>query len=309
MEEAIVESLLDRCVACGDSSMINLWAKKRSSDGNIFNIFRCSSCGSGFLNPRPTSAYLEGIYAFSGHGLKEPLPLNQVLENEREYPNSRVDAKRMIFKAGKMLKNRVTNKALDVGSGYGFYSAELLNAGFRVTAINPAKWENDVFEQMNKFRPIEKYIEDFKPSEKFDLVIMSQVLEHICNVEDILKKTRTLLSHDGIVVIAVPSIDSIWVKISGVRERLCFNLPEHLNYFSTRGLFRLVERTGYRILCHQNISRVPYHFLSKRLNLKNIIMRKACNELIRVTQKIPLKVIDVSGFGLCHNVWIERDGQ
>ncbi len=303
MDETFFGSSVDKCIACNNSNF-DLWVQKSGPDGNIFNICRCSSCGSGFLNPRPASEYLKRIYQFSGHGSSRPLSVDEILDREREYPNSTVDGRRMIFKAIELRGKRITNRALDIGSGYGFYSMQLLDTDFKVTAVNPGKWENDVFEELNGFRPIEEYIEELILEEKYDLIIMSQVLEHIDNVQGILLKIKSWLACGGIVIIAVPNINSIMVKLLGVKENGCLWVPEHLNYFSKRGLFRLLKLAGYTILDYQQISRFPYNFLSKRL-LLNGMVRKICNGAVKIIQKVPVPIVNRVGCGFYHNVWVK----
>jgi 2-polyprenyl-3-methyl-5-hydroxy-6-metoxy-1,4-benzoquinol methylase len=281
---------IEECIAC-KSKNIYLWLLKKDIEKAIWNIYRCSECGTAFLNPRPTKEYLESMYAKSGHGLKEPITYSEVSMREREYPNAIVDAERMISKAIKMLDNGNNNKALDIGSGYGFFTATAIKNGFKVTAINPSKWENDVFQEMNGFRPIEKFFENIDFSnEIFSLVIMSQVMEHIHNVDEVLSKIKSLMNKKSVLVVAIPNIDSLLVKILRTKDNSCLWVPEHLNYFSKKGLFKLLDRSDYSILKYQPISRIPYNFLSKRLNLKSILS-KACNQLIRITQKIPLLLL------------------
>ena len=168
---------------------INFFDERQSRGINVekvnFNLFKCKTCGCIFINPRPSLEFLERIYSKSGHGLKAPISVEEVLKQEREYPNAIIDSRRLVNKAYlKLLDNNLNHKmwALDIGSGFGFYSKAAINAGFDVTAINPSVWENDVFEGINAFRPMQLFFEevDFKDA-KFDLVILSQVLEHIDN--------------------------------------------------------------------------------------------------------------------------------
>ena len=96
-------------------------------------------------------------------------------------------------------------KALDIGSGYGFFSRAALDQGFQVVAVNPAKAENRIFQQLNGFEPIPLFFEavDFG-TDKFDLVILSQVLEHLLDPLHVLVKVRKLIKPEGVLAIAVP---------------------------------------------------------------------------------------------------------
>ena len=56
---------------------------------------------------------------------------------------------------------------------------------------------------------IEGYFETFEPKEKFDLIVMGFVLEHVENPISILKRYREFLTPNGRIVIAVPNAKSL----------------------------------------------------------------------------------------------------
>jgi 2-polyprenyl-3-methyl-5-hydroxy-6-metoxy-1,4-benzoquinol methylase len=141
---------------------------------------------------------------------------------------------------------------LDIGSGYGFFSRAAMREGFKVTAINPGEWENDIFEKLNGFRPIPKLFEDINfGDEKFSLVIMSHVLEHLRDPLAILARIKNLLDPQGVVAIAVPNFNSLLVKILGTKDNSCLLVPDHLTYFSKKGLLTLLERAGFKVYYHE----------------------------------------------------------
>lgn len=295
-----------RCVNCASQKIIP-W-KKKEKDNITFDISKCMDCGTGFINPRPAIEWLSSIYEKSGHGLKEPISYEKVLSNEKEYPNSTVDAKRLVGNAVELLPQNNARKALDIGSGYGFYSAAALQHGFEVTAVNPGKWENDVFERMNGFRPVESLFEKsnlYGQSELFDLVIMSQVLEHVYDPSQFLCHIKKLLKMQGIIALAIPNFESIRVKLRGVRDNSCIWVPEHLNYFTINGLLNLLEQADLTIVKHHTVSRIPYFTISNYLNLKGFL-RSVSNTIVKYVQKLPLYICDISGIGFYLNLWARK---
>ena len=68
-------------------------------------------------------------------------PLAAVMASEAEFPNSTVDARRLVTYAKGLLGPCPEGKAkaLDIGSGYGFFSRAALDQGFQVVAVNPAE--------------------------------------------------------------------------------------------------------------------------------------------------------------------------
>lgn len=298
------QPLKKNCVAC-ESSDIRFFYNKKKNDKE-YSIWKCKNCGSGFLNPCPTQDFLKDIYSRSGHGLIKPISFHDVLSAEKDFPNSTIDAKRMVGRAYQFLEIKSQPKALDIGSGYGFYSATALSLGYSVVAVNPSIWENDVYEQMNGFRPIQSLFEDLDfGNERFETIIMSQVLEHVQQPFQMLEKARKLLSQGGIITIAVPNIESFRVKMLGYKDDACFWVPEHLNYFSKLGLRYLLESVGFRILGYTSVSRISYTSISNKFSLRGWASTVA-NKLVRVGQVLPLNLVDWLGLGVYHNFWAKK---
>jgi hypothetical protein len=66
----------------------------------------------------------------------------------------------------------------------------------------------------------------------------------------------------------VPNYDSFLVKLLGTRDNACLWVPEHVNYFTEKGLKTLMERNGFNVVKVEQITRIPFNALSKRLRLK-----------------------------------------
>lgn len=304
----IFKSQLSACPVCL-SPHIRFWMVKEKG-GIEFNIYKCFTCKTGFLNPQPLKSYLQSIYILSGHGLTKEVSLQEVLASEKQYPNATIDARRLVGYAKQFLNksNLVGNlklKALDIGSGYGFFTGAALKEGFSVKAINPGTWENKVFEEMHGFSPMHEYFEDVDfGEEKFDLVILSQVLEHIENPQEFIAKIRSTLNKSGVLAIAVPNVGSFLVRILKYRETGCLWVPEHLFYFSKQGLITLFEEKGFEILKQTYVSRLPYNIISKRLRL-SAPFQNVADLSVKFSQVIPLKIIDFLGLGIMHNIWAQ----
>jgi 2-polyprenyl-3-methyl-5-hydroxy-6-metoxy-1,4-benzoquinol methylase len=234
------------------------------------------------------------------------------MASEVEFPNSTVDAQRMVNYAKKLLGpgKEGEAKALDIGSGYGFFSKAALEQGFQVTAVNPARAENRIFKQLNGFEPIPLFFEEVDfGSEKFDLVILSQVLEHLLDPFQVLVKIRHLIKPEGVIAIAVPNVDAILIKI--LKSRSSFlGLPEHIIHFSRKGLSAILQRAGFDVNLHLYISKIPYNSISNKLNIHGR-SRKLVNYFVRVSQWAPLLIANWFGLGLFQNVWAlpVRQGQ
>lgn len=260
---------INNCVACS-SVDVRYWNSKsycysKHSDDLEFKIYRCQECGTGFLNPPPSLDLINDIYKYSGHALSSPIKLKDILASEESFPNSTVDATRMVTKATKMCIS-MNKLALDVGSGYGFYTKELNSMGYSTISINPGAYENDVFKELNGYMPIPVMFGEYNDENQFDVILMSQVLEHIVYPIKTVNKVASMLSVGGIFACAVPNYNSFAVKALGVRDNSCLWVPEHVNYFTEYGLNRLFKRCGLEVIYTENITRIRYDAISRRIN-------------------------------------------
>lgn len=301
----IYGDILRECVACR-AQKIRYWRQKHfqyteGSKHKEFHIYRCESCGTGFLNRPPHQKWLQSIYQYSGQALTESITLDDVLAREDEFPNCKVDAERM-SKQADLLNSSGNNQALDIGSGFGFYTQALRKAGYRTVSINPGEYENEVFRNLNGDEPLAVMFENYQPSGQFGVVMMSQVLEHLLEPDRAISKVSGLLSSGGVLACAVPNYDSFLVKLLGTKDNACLWVPEHVNYFTENGLKTLVERNGFEVVKVEQITRIPFNALSKRLRLKGRVAA-VVNSWIKFLQKPFAGLMHYFGLGIYINLY------
>lgn len=101
---------------------------------------------------------------------------------------------------------------IDIASGTGYLSEYLGNMGWRGKAIDFSEQAVDIArEKLKKYNGItveQKAAEDEKG--KYNTALMFDLLEHIKNDQQFLKKVHSLLNPNGYLVIAVPSNPQEW---------------------------------------------------------------------------------------------------
>ncbi|MBF6649098.1 bifunctional 2-polyprenyl-6-hydroxyphenol methylase/3-demethylubiquinol 3-O-methyltransferase UbiG [Methylobacter sp. BlB1] len=301
----IYGDVLHECVACG-SQKISYWRTKNfqytdGADNKEFHIYRCVDCGTGFLNQPPHVQWLQAIYQYSGQALTQPVTIEDVLAREAEFPNCTVDAERMAKNADQY--NYSDNRrALDIGSGFGFYTRALKKAGYQTVSINPGEYENEVFRKLNSDEPVPVMFEEFEPDEPFGVVLMSQVLEHLLEPNRSIRKVSDLLTTGGVLACAVPNYDSFLVKLLGTKDNACLWVPEHVNYFTEQGLTALLEQNGFHVVKVEQITRVPFNALSRRLGLSGR-PAAAADALVRFVQIPFAGLMNFFGLGIYINLY------
>jgi len=183
------------------------------------------------------------------------------------YPNTSLDAKRIIDKCKKFA---LGNQFLDIGAGYGLFTKEAIKLGFDCTAIEASSNSCEIFEGINNFKPRNQLFDiDFANAnqEKFDVVLLSQVLEHIPEPVNAVKLIQRVLKKDGVCAIAVPHFGSFISKIQGTKD-MFITPPEHLNFFSIKGLNNLFISNNFSIIITETISRYDRNKLNTSIKPK-----------------------------------------
>jgi 2-polyprenyl-3-methyl-5-hydroxy-6-metoxy-1,4-benzoquinol methylase len=289
------------CPIC--SSSIRTWRIK-IVDGVSYKLDACNSCGYSFVNPRPSLDLLMNYYssnANSHSGITQQgvvSDLKSVLAQEKIFPNSTIDARRIITTI-KSIKSHKNGKFLDVGSGYGFFSKEALDQGFEVDALELSEGARKISEEMTGLNPVACSFEEFQSEPgSFQAILMSQILEHAFDVNLWISKSRSLLIDGGIIAIAVPNYGSIFRKIMQENESFICP-PEHLNFFNLFSLSKLLENHGFRVEVTQYFSKIPKSAFEK--NLPKI--GKPLLPVINLFSSLFLKVIDALHLGMFINVY------
>jgi predicted TPR repeat methyltransferase len=90
-------------------------------------------------------------------------------------------------------------------------------------------------------------------NEVFDFVVYADVLEHLVDPADVLKKSKVLLENDGILIISVPNVAHLWVRLQLLMGQ--WNYTErgildktHLRFFTRKSITKLLEENGFEIL-------------------------------------------------------------
>jgi len=256
--------MIKNSICCDEN--LTFYFNKKNEYGN-FPIFKCKKCNSGYVFPYPDDEILLDYY-------KNQIYRNQDYKNifneERIFPNSSIDAKRII-KNLLEFKNDNKKNLLDIGCGYGWICKEGVENGFNVIATELNYNCRNITTQMSGVEPLDRLIDHSFCKEyenKFDFIVLSQVLEHIKLDEFFLTNLIKLLKNDGIIVIAVPNFGSFLSILQGKND-MFLTPPEHINYFTLKGLYKIFKKKNLDLINFETISRYnKIKFLKKNKFLK-----------------------------------------
>ncbi len=144
-------------------------------------------------------------------------------------------------------------KILDVGCGRG-WTSNLLSKYGNVLGIDPVA---SVIEYGRELYPnialmalgLEDYCSLY-PEEKYDLIVCTEVLEHIVEKPQFLKKIKNLLSSDGHLILSTPRKENQeeWIKRFGDPKQ-----PVE-DWISTDDLNRMFDDCGFNRISYKTAS-------------------------------------------------------
>lgn len=136
------------------------------------------------------------------------------------------------------------NRILDYGAGSGKFASYLSKKSFKTSIVEPYNKKTNNVSQLNI--DVFENIADIPKSYKYDGVTLWHVLEHLPNPENILTKIHSILETNGVLMIAVPNINSLDAKYYE-SNWAALDVPRHIWHFTSKGLISLVESRGFKL--------------------------------------------------------------
>ncbi|MBO0591270.1 class I SAM-dependent methyltransferase [Cellulophaga sp. E16_2] len=134
-------------------------------------------------------------------------------------------------------------RLLDVGAGTGDFLVVAKENGWSGVGVEPNKKARD--KAYEKGLVLKTALEDFS-DEKFDVITLWHVLEHVPNLTDQVSRLSKLLSDKGILIVAVPNYKSFDAKY--YKEYwAAFDVPRHLWHFSKSSITKLFSKENLKV--------------------------------------------------------------
>lgn len=143
----------------------------------------------------------------------------------------------------KLYKNKQLN-VLDIGCGTGDFLKHGLLSDHLVVGVEP----NEDARKLAIAKGLQVH-EDFTQIvyEKYDVITLWHVLEHVPDYENYLLEIKKMLKKDGMLIIAVPnfkSYDAIYYK----EFWAAWDVPRHLWHFSSYSIQQIAKKFQYELL-------------------------------------------------------------
>lgn len=237
-----------------------------------WSLLRCPRCGLAWLNPRCIAEDINNIYAdyWTRHVKNKTSAPVLLWEKIKPFLLASSFGYRDVFeqrdclligrllwlfpffreaaKSGVMwLEGSDRGKLLDVGCGNGNFLNMMRNLGWEVSGIELSRQLALSARERFGIPVTIGTLEDANlPSDYFDVITMSRLIEHVYNPIKLLNECRRIIKQGGKIVIRTPNIESLGHKI--FRDS-CVHLdpPRHIFLFNAKALDLCVKRAGFRV--------------------------------------------------------------
>jgi SAM-dependent methyltransferase len=229
----------------------------------VFELLACNSCGSEYVNPRPSLEQLKAMYPNDYYAYDQEMgALWKFLYDRR----CRAEARRLLD-----LTPKRPIRLFDVGAGdcrhfraigsvgnFEFSGVEMNGDMARAACERGYDIEAATFEEYDSTQR----------TGSVDILTMNHLIEHVINPEEMLKKAYSLLADDGVFYGRTPKLHSLGNALFG-RYWGGYHFPRHLHLFSEKSLQDMLLDAGFReVEIREDLNLFP------ALSLQNFLLGK-----------------------------------
>lgn len=237
-----------KCIHCNSADLASknmppLW-DTRFGISRQYQIVTCLACGLEQTVPRPNQVELNALYEqFYNFGGERNTRYTQL---RAKFINSFLYRVWLAIDGDISFHRKIgSGRLLDVGCNEGrgleFYQAHGFFAEGLELNSKAAKVARD-----KGFMVHGSTLEGFSTVEKYDVVVLSNVLEHSLNPSEMLRCIHKLLNPHGQVWISCPNSQS-WLRTVFSRNWINWHVPFHLVHFSPDTLKAMLEKSDFQV--------------------------------------------------------------
>lgn len=255
-----------KCNLCGANHYQVLFNSTDRNSGDLADFVYTITDDRIILSPRIVRCLSCGlIYASPGIKLKELYSKYRDMQDETylsEEKGRRLSARIIL---GRIMKFKSGGRLLDIGCATGLLLDEARKSGWETAGVELSRWAAGIAREKFKLDVFEGLLEEAKyPVKHFDVVVMTDVIEHLPDPRGTLKELRNILKPDGILCVSTPDISSL---ISRLLKAKWWGVKlAHIFYFSRQTLTKILDAAGFEIISRRSHSRIfSLRYLSTRL--------------------------------------------
>jgi 2-polyprenyl-3-methyl-5-hydroxy-6-metoxy-1,4-benzoquinol methylase len=232
-----------QCPVCG-SDAHDLWATARDveycTSEASYNYRQCQACKVLFIDPVPIDS-LQQIYPPNYYSYASPT--GSAVHRVKNWLDRRFFSRILRGVSGANLS------VLDVGGGAGWELSSVRDCDARITStcivdMDPAA---AAVARQNGHEYYCGRVEDFTTDMRYDVVMMLNVIEHVNDPAEVLRKIFGLIRPGGIAVLKTPNYDALDARIFRHKSWAGLHCPRHWVLFTRESFASVAQRAGFTV--------------------------------------------------------------
>lgn len=222
------------CKLCGNTNL------KLVVQAEYFQILECNICKIAFTNPPPVIPDYVNMDFHSGEDKEKAEKLTYIQDLHPDW-------QMLIRMQAKMIVDNFDKDAviLEIGCGEGILMDEVRKLGFKnVQGIEPST--SAANRAIKKgFQVANTYFDEGVTGQKFNLVMLSHVYEHVDELYGFIEKITGVLKDSGSIMLTQTNYKAILPRFR--KEKWYAWVPDqHFWHFTPAGLKKLFKKFGFR---------------------------------------------------------------
>jgi 2-polyprenyl-3-methyl-5-hydroxy-6-metoxy-1,4-benzoquinol methylase len=306
------------CIACGThgKSLYTQLSDRLFNAPGLWDMDQCINrqCGTLWLNPYPNEELIPSFYIgyhthdnapillenkpalqsfmdrlkngylYTQYGYGIPSKLNWVFNLiSYAYPGWQDARGSNHF----YLPNVTSGKFLDVGCGSGGALASMKKRGWEVFGIDFDEEAISVARTRNLACSTGGLLDQKFPSESFDAILLSHVIEHLSNPAEIIAECYRILKSEGRLIMITPNAGS-WSRKLFKENWRGLEVPRHLQIFTPPSLKHIASRSHFSTINAFSSPHGELFFIRESRQLP----RKKRGEGLLTTKKLSSRVVE-----------------
>lgn len=215
------------------------------TDDPPFRVLRCPTCGLSYVTPRVPESHLHLIYQTDYFKSTNAADFGYA-----DYTRDRAGYEKTFrMKADMVMGYKSSGRCLEIGSAAGFFLKAMQEKGFEVTGVEVSSYVVEFARKELGLERVHNCMLKDAPLDvgAYDVVAMWDVIEHVSDPIEELRRIRKLIKPDGFLFLQTQDIETRFAKLLGKKWQH-FKHLEHIHHFSPRTIKTVLERSGFEIV-------------------------------------------------------------
>ncbi len=199
-----------------------------------YSLYKCSSCDLLFYNPLPTINY--ETHTNSIISIKDYVHLNSNISGLLSILLNYIPA-------------NANSSMMEIGCGFGFtldFANHML--GMEVVGFEPSLYGEMGSRELNVNIKRTYLTSEDTFERKFDIIFISEVIEHIHNPADFIRLLKKNLSETGVLIVTTPNYKKLRKNLNHPSELAMLSPGAHTILFSAKSLQKILKDAGLEFI-------------------------------------------------------------